>query len=90
MTWLREMEGSGVIEPSVNEWVSPVVLVKKKDGTVRFCVDYRKLNSVSQMDAYPMPRVDDLIYSELSCCVRAFRHQEIHKGREETQLLQKL
>ena len=58
---LNEMEESGVIEPSVSEWASPVVLVQKKDGTMRFCVDYRKLNSVSRTDAYPMPRVDDLI-----------------------------
>ena len=49
---LREMEESGVIEPSVSEWVSPVVLVKKKGGTVRFCIDYQKLNTVSRMDAY--------------------------------------
>lgn len=39
---------------------SLIVLVKKKDRTTHFCVDYRKPNSVSQMDAYPMPRVDDL------------------------------
>ena len=58
---LEEMEQKGIIEPSTSEWAAPIVLVKKKDGTLRFCVDYRKLNSRSQADAYPMPRMDELI-----------------------------
>ena len=60
-TELQEMQESGLIEPSTSEWASPIVLVKKKDGTLRLCVDYRKLNAVSQADAYPMPRIDELI-----------------------------
>ena len=58
---LEEMEKSGVIEPSQSEWAVPIVIVKKKDGSLRICVDYRRLNSVTAMDAYPMPKTDELI-----------------------------
>ncbi|KAK7930573.1 hypothetical protein WMY93_006968 [Mugilogobius chulae] len=51
----------GVIEPSNSEWCSPVVIVYKKDGTLRICIDFRKLNAVSEFDAYPMPRIDELL-----------------------------
>ncbi|KAI4903030.1 hypothetical protein NFI96_033386, partial [Prochilodus magdalenae] len=50
-----------VIEPSSSEWCSPVVLVPKKDGGLRFCVNFSKLNAVSTFDPYPMPRADELI-----------------------------
>ena len=56
---LQKMEEQGVIEPSNSPWASPVVLVKKKDGTVRFCIDYRKVNEVTEKDAYPLPRIED-------------------------------
>jgi hypothetical protein len=56
-TALREMEGAGVIRPSDSPWSSPVVMVRKKDGTCRFCVDYRKLNACTKKDAYPLPRI---------------------------------
>ena len=55
---LCEMQEQGVIEPCNSEWASNVVLVKKKDGSVRFCVDYRKLNLLTRKDAYPLHRID--------------------------------
>ncbi|CAF3904830.1 unnamed protein product [Rotaria sordida] len=53
------------IEPSTSPWCSPVVLVRKKDGTTRFCVDYRKLNDITVKDSFPLPRIED-IFDQLS------------------------
>src|SRR5260363_480617 len=50
-----------LIRPSDSPWTSPVVLVKKKNGKLRFCVDYRKLNKVTKHDSYPLPRINELL-----------------------------
>ncbi|GFT80069.1 retrovirus-related Pol polyprotein from transposon 412 [Trichonephila clavipes] len=55
-TLLREMQENDIIEPSSSPWASPIVLVRKKDGFTRFCVDYRKLNDVTKKDSYPLPK----------------------------------
>ena len=60
-TEVEEMLAMGVIERSSSEWSNPVVLVPKKDGTMRFCIDFRRVNAQSHFDAYPMPRLEDLI-----------------------------
>ena len=56
------MLGQGVVSPSRSPWSSPVVLVTKKDGSTRCCVDYRQLNSATKTDVFPLPRVDDSLY----------------------------
>ena len=58
---LRDMQRNGVIQPSASPWSSPVVMVRKRDGSHRFCVDYRALNAVTKADTFPLPRVDDLL-----------------------------
>ena len=58
---VNEMEKRGIVRPSSSPWASPVVLVPKKDGSLRFCVDFRRLNSITQKDVYPLPRVDDIL-----------------------------
>eukprot|EP00731_Ephydatia_muelleri_P018416 Em0011g456a len=58
---IDDMLQKDIIQPSSSPWASPIILVPKKDGSLRFCIDYRKLNSVTRKDAYPLPRVDDTL-----------------------------
>ncbi|KAL4141366.1 hypothetical protein QTP88_004018 [Uroleucon formosanum] len=58
---VRDMKTQGLVEPSTSQWAAPVVLAKKKDGTFRLCVDYRRLNDVTESDAYPMPDLNKII-----------------------------
>jgi hypothetical protein len=56
---IERMLKAEVIEPSTSEWASPIVLVAKLDVSTRFCVDYRKLDSITVRDSYPLPRMDE-------------------------------
>ena len=58
---VQDMLDQDIIQPSHSPWASPVVLVKKYDGSMRFCVDYRCLNSVTKRDVHPLSRIDDTL-----------------------------
>ncbi|GFX40081.1 hypothetical protein TNCV_4317171 [Trichonephila clavipes] len=58
---IKDMKNNDVMEPSSSPWASPIVSVRKKDGSTRFCVDYRRLNDVTKKDSYPLPRIDDTL-----------------------------
>ena len=57
---LQELLEKGFIHPSVSPWGAPVLFLKKKDGTLRLCVDYRQLNKMTVKNNYLLPRIDDL------------------------------
>ena len=58
---IEELLEKRFIRPSASLWVAPVLLVKKKDGGMRLCIDYRQLNKVMINNKYPLPRIDDLM-----------------------------
>ncbi|KAK8694914.1 hypothetical protein V6N13_072458 [Hibiscus sabdariffa] len=58
---LEELQDKGFIRPSNSPWGAPVLFVKKKDGSMRLCIDYRQLNRVTIKNKYPLPRIEDLI-----------------------------
>jgi len=58
---VEEITRNGIIEPASSPWASNVVLVRKKDGTLRFCVDCRQLNAIKVKDSYPLPLIDNCL-----------------------------
>ncbi|KAM2989434.1 hypothetical protein FF2_003418 [Malus domestica] len=66
---LQELTDKGFIQPSTSPWGAPVLFVRKKDGTLRLCIDYRQLNRVTIKNRYPLPRIDDLFDQLKGACV---------------------
>ncbi|GJT10787.1 putative reverse transcriptase domain-containing protein [Tanacetum coccineum] len=66
---LKELQEKGFIRPSHSPWGAPMLFVKKKDGSMRMCIDYRELNKLTIKNRYPLPRIDDL-FDQLqgACC----------------------
>ena len=58
---LHQMQQQAIISPSSSLWTSPVVLVCRKGGTLRFCIDSRQLNTVTKAGVFPLPHIDDLL-----------------------------
>ncbi|KAH9152253.1 hypothetical protein LEN26_003738, partial [Aphanomyces euteiches] len=58
---INQYQDLGLIRPSKSPWASPVLMIRKPDGSIRFCIDDRRLNKVTVKDSYPMPRIDDLL-----------------------------
>ena len=75
---IKEMLSQGVIVPSSSPWASPVVLVKKKDGGMRFCVDYRQLNHITKLDEFLLPRIDETL--DLLAGARFFTTLDLASG----------
>ena len=94
---IERMLEDKVIRPSKSSWSSPVVLIPKKDGTKRFCVDYRKLNSITRKDLYPLPRIDDIldslgkskIFSTLDLRSGYWQLPVVEKDKEKTAFISK-
>ncbi|KAE9271892.1 hypothetical protein PF001_g28175 [Phytophthora fragariae] len=73
-----DMLSNQVIEPGEGAWGFPVAIVRKKDGSVRFCIDYRSLNAVTVKDVYPLPRVDETL--EALHGSQRFTSLDLHSG----------
>ena len=60
---LQELLDLGFIRPSMSPWGAPILFVRKKDGSLRICIDYRGINQLTVKNKYPLPRIDDFLIS---------------------------
>lgn len=89
---VQAMLKAGIIRPSKSPWAAPAVLVKKPDGSWRFCVDYRGLNSLTKSDRFPMPRADDCLaslgdakwFTSLDCAAGFWQVEVAEADKEKT------
>ena len=77
---IEKMLDANIIEPSCSMWTSPVVLVKKKNGQIRFCVDYRKLNSVTKPISFPLPQLTDIFDAMTEAKPQIFSLLDLRSG----------
>jgi hypothetical protein len=75
---LADMLSKGLNCPSASPWGSPILFVDKRDGTIRLCVDYRKLNEVTIKNKYPLPKIEDL-FDQLNGA-KVFSKIDLHTG----------
>ena len=75
---LKYLTDKGFIQQSISPWVSPVLFVKKKDGTLKMCIDYQELNKATIKNKYPLPKIDDLFYQLQGSSL--FSKIDLHSG----------
>ena len=75
---LQDMMDGGAIRPSKSPWCNTIVLVRKKDGTLRFCIDFRKLNARTKKDSFPLPRMQETMESMVGA--RFFSSMDLKSG----------
>ena len=78
---LQELLKKGVIRPSQSDYASPIVLVRKKSGAIRLCVDYHRLNAKTRKDAFPLPRIEESLDAQYFSAIdlaSAYNQVEVH------------